>query len=127
VSNGKSMRAPNVGIIYLVGDKLWFDTTPAAQAGNFGDFSFHEQYHFQYWEQLVKQGAVPNAEYTEFPRGRVSYNRKTGKFMLLADHCILREQSLVAMIFLQMNLPARGTETGPDGLYRCFRCLGASL
>jgi len=57
----------------------------------------------------------------------VSYNRKGHKFTLLADSCILREKSLVAMIFFQMNLPARGAETGTDSLYHCFRCLGASL
>jgi hypothetical protein len=43
---------PEVGIIYLVGDNLWIDATPIARAGNFGDLSFHERYHFQYWEQL---------------------------------------------------------------------------
>lgn len=118
------MRGPNVGIIYLVGDKLWIDATPIAQAGNIGDFSFHKRYHFQYWEQLVKQRAVPATEYERFPRGRVSYDRKSGKFELLADPCILSEKSLVAAIFLRMNLPSRGTETGTDSLYRCFRCVG---
>jgi hypothetical protein len=118
------MRAPNVGIIYLVGDKLWIDATPLARAGNFGDFSFHERYHFQYWQQLVKQRAVPDTEYDRYPRGRVSYARKSGKFELLAGPCILSERSLVAAILLQMNLASRGTETGTDSLYRCFRCLG---
>jgi hypothetical protein len=117
-------RAPKVGIIYLVGEKLWFDTTAVARAGNFGDFSFHERYHCQYWEQLVKQRAVPDTKYEQYPRGRVSYNRKSGKFTLLADRCILRDKNLVATIFFQMNLPVRGTETSTDSLYRCFRCLG---
>jgi hypothetical protein len=123
VSDGKSMQAPNVGIIYLVGDKLWIDATPVARAGNFGDFSFHERQHFQYWEQLVKQRAVPDTEYEQYPRGRVSYDRKSGKFEFLADPCILSEKSLVAAILLQMNLPTRRTEMSTDDLYRCFRCL----
>lgn len=116
------MRAPNVGIIYLVGDKLWIDATPVARAGNFGDFSFHERYHFQYWERLVKQSAVPDTEYERYPRGRVSFDKKRGTFTLLADRCILSDKSLVAAILLQMNLPARGTQTGTDSLYRCLRC-----
>jgi hypothetical protein len=126
VSGGKSMRASKVGIIYLVDDKIWIDATPVARAGNFGDFAFHERYHCQYWEQLVKQRAVPDTEYEQYPRGRVSYNRKSGKFTLLADRCILREKNLVATIFLQMNLPVRGTEMRTDSRYRCFRCLGPS-
>jgi hypothetical protein len=114
---------PEVGIIYLVGDNLWIDATPIARAGNFGDCSFHERYHRQYWEQLVKQRAVPDTEYERFPRGRVSYDRTSGKFELLADLCILSERSLVATILLEMNLPARHTETATDSLYRCLRCL----
>jgi len=119
---GKRTPQPEVGIIYLVGEKLWIDATPIARAGNFGDFAFHERYHFQYWQQLVKQRAAPDTEYERFPRGRVSYDRKSAKFELLADRCILSEKSLVATIFLQMNLPSRGTETGTDSLYRCLRC-----
>jgi hypothetical protein len=126
VNDGKRTPKPEVGIIYLVGEKLWFDTTPVARAGTFGDFSFHEQYHCQYWEHLVKTGVVPNTEYEQYPRGRVSYNRKTGRFVLLADPCILREKNIVTAIFSQMHLQARGTETGTDSLYRCFRCLGPS-
>jgi hypothetical protein len=120
------MRAPNVGIIYLVGDKLWIDATPVAWAGNFGDFALHERYHCQYWEQLVKQMVVPDTQYEQFPPGRVSYDRKGGRFRLLADRCILREKNLVATILFQMNLLARDTETSTDKLYRCFRCLGRS-
>ena len=120
------MRVPYVGIIYLVGDDLWIDATPIARAGNFGDFAFHERYHCQYWEQLVKQRAVPDTEYERFPRGRVSYNRQSGKFIFLADRCILSDKSLVAAILLQMNLPVRRTQTGIDNLYRCFSCSGRS-
>jgi len=119
-------RASHVGIIYLVCAKLWIDGTPVARAGNFGDFSFHERSHFQYWEHLVKQGVVPDTNYDRYPRGRINYDRKDGKFTLLADPCILREKSLLATIFLQMNLPARDTEAGTASFYRCFRCLGHS-
>lgn len=114
---------PEVGIIYLVGDDLWIDATPIARAGNFGDCSFHERYHCQYWEQLVKQRVVPNTEYERFPRGRVTYNRKSDKFILLADRCILREQKLIKAILSRMRLQARDTETGTDRIYRCSSCL----
>ena len=126
MSGGKPMRASKVGIIYLVDDKLWIDATPVALAGNFGDFAFHERYHSHYWEELVKQRAVPDTEYEQYPRGRVSYDRKSRKFKLLADRCILSKKSLVAAILLQMNLPVRRTEMRTDSRYRCFRCLGPS-
>jgi len=116
-------QAPEVGIVYLVRDELWIDATPIARAMNVGGYVIHERDHQWYWKQLVKQKAVTVAKYDRYPRGRVSYNRKSGKFTLLADRCILSEKSFVGRILMQMNLPARGTETGTDSLYRCLRCL----
>ena len=115
-----------MGIVYLVAGKLWIEATPVPRAGNLGDFSFHERYHCQYWEQLVERGAVPNTDYTKFPRGRVSYNRKTGEFKLLADRCILRDKKLIKAIFSRMRLPARRTKTGSDAAYRCGVCARAA-
>jgi hypothetical protein len=113
-----------VGIVYLVGDKLFIDSMSVAQAGTCGDCLFHERDHYQYWAQLVSSGDAPDAEYEEHPRGRVSYNEKTGKYTLLADRCILGRKSLVSKILSGMNLPPKDTETGTDSHYRCFRCLG---
>jgi len=117
---------PKVGIIYLVDDKLWIEATPLAGAGHFGDFAIHERDHYQYWAQLVRGGSVPNVEYEEYPRGRVAYNKKTAKFLLLADRCILGRKSLVSKILSRLHLPPNETETGTDEHYRCSRCLGLS-
>ena len=59
----------------------------------------------------MKQMVVPDTEYEHYPRGRVSYNRKSGRYTLLTDPCILREMNLVATIFLRMQLAASATET----------------
>jgi hypothetical protein len=69
--------APNYGFCFEAGGKIGegtrltrpLRTTQCGQptrAGNFGDFAFHERYHFQYWEQLVKQSAVPGTEYDRY-------------------------------------------------------------
>lgn len=118
--------APEVGIIYLVDDKLWVDATPLTGAGRFGDFAIHERDHYQYWAQLVRGGAVPDAEYEEYARGRVAYNTKTAKFLLLADRCILSRKGVVSKILTRLHLPPKDTETGTDSHYRCYRCLGRS-
>ena len=116
------MQAPRVGIIYLVGDNLWIDATPVNQGMNVGDYVLHEHDHCEYWKRLVKQKAVPHTGYERFPRGRVSYNRKTGKFVLHADACILREKNIVTAILSRMHLETRHAETGVDRLYRCSGC-----
>ncbi len=118
--------APKVGIVYLVGGDLWIDATPLAEAGRFSDFAIHKRDHLQYWAQLVSRGTVPDTEYEEHSRGRVTYNTKTGKYTLLADECILRKQGIVKTILSRLHLPPKHTETGTDSHYRCFRCLGRS-
>ena len=118
--------APKVGIIYIFGGKLLIDSTPLGQAGRYGDYAIHERDHISYWAELVKSGRVPNSEYEEFPRGRISYDTKSGKFRLLADKCILRRKGVVSKILSRLHLPPKNTETGTDSHYRCFRCLGRS-
>jgi len=117
---------PKVGIIYLVGSKLWIDATPLTEAGHYGDSAIHERDHISYWSELVKSGKVPNSEYEEFPRGRVAYDEKTSKYTLLADKCILSRKNIVRKILSRMSLPISGTQTDTDLHYRCFGCLGRS-
>ena len=117
---------PQVGIFYLVKGKLLIDSTPLSKAVWHGDHLIHDRNHDEYWRQLVKTGTVTDDEYEEHPRGRVAYNKKTGKFTLLADKCILGKESLIAKIFSRMSLPLGDTESGTDSHYRCFRCLGRS-
>jgi hypothetical protein len=118
--------APRVGIIYLVGEELLIDSTPIAKASRYGDFRIHERGHIDYWAKLVKSGKVPNCEYEEFPRGRVAYHTKSGKFTLLADQCILSQKDVVREILSALHIPPKDIEMGTDSHYRCFRCLGRS-
>jgi hypothetical protein len=114
---------PKVGIIYLVDGKLLIDSTPFAEAGGYGNSSIHERDHISYWAELVRSGKVPNSEYEEFPRGRVAYDTKIGKFRLLADRCILDRKGVVTKILGQLGIPLKDSEVGLDSHYRCFRCL----
>ena len=118
--------APSIGIMYLVRGKLLIDSTPLAQAGRYGDFAIHEGGHIEYWAELIRSGPVPNSEYEEFPRGRVAYDIKTGKFMLLADRCILRRKGIVRKILSRLQIPPKSTDISTDSHNLCFRCLGRS-
>jgi hypothetical protein len=121
---GTKPTAPKVGIIYLVGGKLLIDSTPVAQAGSYGDSAIHERDHISYWAELVQSGRIPNSEYEEFPRGRVAFDTKSGKFTLLADVCILSRKGVVSKILSRLHIAPKDTETGTDSHYRCYRCLG---
>ncbi len=117
------LTSPQVGIVYLVGRTLLIDSTPLAQAGRSGDSAIHERDHISYWAELAKSGRVPNSDYEEFPRGRVAYDTKRGKFTLLVDKCILRRKSVVRKILSRLRVPPKDTEISTDSHYRCFRCL----
>lgn len=120
----KSDNTPSVGIFFAVGDKLWIDSTPVPKSGTYGEFRIHECGHDEYWELLIRQGAVPpGTEYQDYPRGRVAYNARTQQFSLLADRCILRKDVSVAELIQKMDLPVESTITGTDHHYRCANCL----
>ena len=49
-----SKAEPEVGIVFLVGAKLFIDSTPFSQAGEYGHHLIHERGHDEYWRQLLK-------------------------------------------------------------------------
>lgn len=113
-----------MGICWLVAGKLLIDSTSLSNAESYGAFKVHAGDHCSVWEKSQRIGAVPaDAEYEEFPRGRVMYDTKTRRFRLLADKCILKDQGVVSKIIASMNLPSKNTDIGTDDHYRCFDCL----
>jgi hypothetical protein len=123
-----SVRAePHVGIFWLFRGNVLFDTTPISEAESFGDFRIHPGNHISIWEQFrLARMVPPEAEYEEYPRGRVAFDSKTKRFNLLADRCILRRRDILAKIKDQMHLP-RNTSEGADPHYRCQACLERSV
>ena len=115
---------PYVGIFYFVGGRLLLDATPLAEAEDYGEGKTHGRSHMEYWETLARTGFVPDDEYEEHPRGRVNFNTKTGRFLLLADKCILRRPELVKQVMAGMRLAPKQTDTSTDPHYKCYRCLG---
>lgn len=119
------MKGPKVGIFWVVGRRLLFDSTPVDDAELYGDCKNHPRGHIDRWRQMQMIGVVPfDVEYEEPPRGRVSYNVKKGQFLLLADRCILAKRILVKKIMQELRLPPETTACDTDPHYRCYKCLG---
>jgi hypothetical protein len=124
--NSTTVTEPNVGIFWLVGGKLLFDTTPLSRAEDYGDFKIHPGNHISVWERFIMAKTVPaEMEYEEAPRGRVLYDVKNRQFKLLADRCILRRKEVLTRIRKEMQLPENTSES-TDSHYRCFCCLQQS-
>ena len=117
------MSEARVCIFWLVGGAPVIDSTALSQAEEYGDFKVHAGDHYSVWDRFQRAGTVPaDMEYEEAPRGRVVYNVKTSRFILLADTCILKEGKVVQRIISELHLPTN-TRTSTDDHYRCFRCL----
>ena len=120
----KQKAEPRVGIFWIVDGKPLLDSASRSDAEPYGDHLTHPRGHVAVWEQYQRLGKVPlESEYEEFPRGRVMFNTKTRRFMLLADRCILRDTGTVKEIMADLNLPSKSTDTGTDAHYRCPACL----
>lgn len=118
------MKSPKVGIFWLVKGRLIFDSTPLDEAELYGDCKNHPRGHIDRWGQMQRAGLVsPDIEYEVYPRGRVIFNVKTDKFLLLADRCILKKRNLVKKIISELQLPAARTVCDTDPHYRCHKCL----
>ena len=117
---------PCVGIFWLFGREVLFDTTPLSEAETFGDFRIHPGNHISVWDKLRLAKMVPaEVEYEEYPRGRVAFDSKVQRFNLLADVHILRDKAILAKIRKKMHLP-KNTSEGSDPHYRCSDCLRRS-
>lgn len=116
---------PRVGIFWLLVDgSLLVDSGPLADAEKYGDCLTHLASHIDVWAKFQSSGRVAaNVEYEEYPRGRVVFDNRKDRFVLMADRCILRREDLIRKIRASMNLTDASIETSPDLHYRCFRCL----
>mgnify|MGYP001199847569 CR=1 FL=1 len=125
-SRSKSGPEPRVGIFWLLDDTLLTDSTPLDQAEPWADHLTHPRSHIDVWDAWQKLGKVPvDVAYEEPPRARVSFNRKTNQFELLADKCILERKNVVAEITRALGLP-KNIMVGSDSHYRCSKCLYGS-
>lgn len=111
---------PMVGIFWLYGERLVIDCTPLSQAERYGDCYIHPRGHLDWWTELQRRHAVPgDLEYEDPPRGRVHFNTRSGRFLLLADACILNKLDVVHSIITTLHLPPEKTDLDHDLHYRC--------
>jgi hypothetical protein len=114
----------HVGIIFLHGNDLWIDSTPAAEAVDYGDLKTLEKGHPDYWQELQRRGAVPrHEEYDDVARGRVTFDTRKKLFDVFLDRCIRKCPEVVFKIFAAMDLPpAPASEVSGDSHYVCPGC-----
>lgn len=118
---------PQVGIFWQFNRRLVIDSTPVSFAEPYGDCLTHPCGHLRFWTMLQQSGSVPSeVEYEEAPRGRVLFDKRRERYVLLADLCIRNNQRLVNRIMARLHLPPKQTDVDTDDHYRCSKCLARS-
>lgn len=127
LKNMKSEKTRQLGIFWLVGEKLIIDSSLLVEAEQYGNRITHPRSHIDVWTKLELNGQVPpGSEYDEYPRGRVTQDISSGEFNILADRCILNRKNLVAVVRNALNLPKKA-KLSTDPHYKCPRCLRGRL
>jgi len=110
-----------VGIFFFVSGKVIYDAVPVEDGEAYGDTRGFGG-HFEFWEKLLpktkEEGLFKDKPYDYFPRGRVIYYEKSGKFQLFADRCLKKTdiEKVVILFALQKYQVAR------DEHYVCSGC-----
>lgn len=114
----------HVGIIFVRGSDLFFDSSATADAVDYGALKTHEKGHPEFWAELQQKWLVPrDEEYDEVPRGRVTYDTRKNVYYLFLDRCISERPKMVARIIEALHLPPKpATEVLSDSHYKCPGC-----
>jgi hypothetical protein len=125
---------PEVGIFWQVWNRTYpaliTDRVPVDEAEAYGDFQTHGA-HAEYWEKLASMspralreeglpGVILTTEYDQWPRGRVVFNRETGRFTLYADPK-LQAPSTIETITAHFHLPTDRVDVRSDAHYVSVR------
>jgi hypothetical protein len=114
----------DVGIVFLVGDALFIESTPVSEVAVFAGCKDHEGSHISYWEQLQCSQLVPDfLDFDQVARGRVVFRVETPRFFLMLDGCIRQRRDLIKEIVRRFRLAAYRYDVISDSHYRCPNCL----
>ena len=123
----------SVGIFWGIpeSDHSWailIDSTSLSEAEPYGDFLTHPRGHYEVWSQWQRPRATPLPrqsisqaiayhEYEDFPRGRIVYEIKTGRFIVYADRR-LQQGPVMASIVDKFGLAPGTYVVRSDAHYR---------
>lgn len=119
----RKARAPEVGIIYVIKDKLWINSIPQEEAEK--DAGGKRRYfsHYAYWRSITKLNPDLNGyDFSHFPRGRIVFDKDDETFYAYLDNHIISDQALMKRILQEMNLTSEKIAIETDHIYRCAQC-----
>jgi hypothetical protein len=109
---------PEVGIFWLIDNKLVADSIPWRQADLRGGFYNGKNEHATFWATLQRfQPQWKCNDYTDFPRGRALFDSKDEIFLVYLSRGIIDSPNLRNMVLAEFNLPLAATKFVADYHY----------
>jgi hypothetical protein len=118
VQRSRLASMPEVGIFWLIDNKLVADSIPWRQADGFGGFYSGKNDHAAFWATL--QRLLPQwkgLEYTDYPRGRVLFDSMEEVFLVYSSRAIVNSPGVRATILAEFKLPLAATKFEADYHY----------
>ena len=118
VKRSRMASMPEIGIFWLVDNKLVADSIPWPQADFYGGFYNGKNDHATFWTTLQRL-MLPwkGNEYTDFPRGRVLFDAMEEVFLVYSSQAIVKSPGVRATILAEFKLPLAATKFEADYHY----------
>ena len=102
---------PQVGIFWMLPKTLLAFGIPYTEGEDYGDFVNSPDDHYSTWSKVAKiskglYGKQYSDDYTQFPRGRVLYNKIKKLYMVYMNKKHLNNEKLKNQIENEFRLPA---------------------
>lgn len=102
----------------IIGDEVEFNSTNSKDLTEYGDFIQLDKDHVNIWNRVKHSlDSTKNAEYDEFPRGRVLFNTVKQRFQVVVSPEIVNDKYKRMDILDWFHLPAGKTDFIADEHY----------
>ena len=115
---GKEKKMGKIGVFWIVNSKVDGFKEPVENGEDYGDTIQPSFDHYTFWSKFITRYPILKLkEYDEVPRGRVVYDKKKKRFMILSSEEVLKNKKLVESICLFYDLDKSNIETKQDEHY----------
>lgn len=119
-----SSREPQLAVFWYIPESNTFigdrgHTSEGIYSGNFCQLDYN---HSQRWDTWKKAYRLPNVQYDHYPRGRIIFNSKTGKYIVVCDPCIADREKVKRSLCYEYGLDRSKVTWETDEDYDCNEC-----
>jgi len=121
--------SPYLGLFYVIDEDLHWEGVPLGSAQDSSYFRIYPKMHPTFWNNTILKNRpeLDKFDAYHFPRGRVVYDKKFGRYELVADKCITRKEEIISQIIKKMKLPQKHTKILGDRHYECSECKAGKI